>query len=72
MQLVPMDADETGNEQFISQLFVLVPIGDVADCVLEEEGVAGGFVDDAVEDVGDDFALHKMVSMGNLDLRQKW
>jgi hypothetical protein len=54
---VPVQADEAGDQQFVAELVVLVVRGDVLDGVLEEEGVARGFVDDAVEDVGYDFAL---------------
>lgn len=57
MQFIPMDSDQSRNEEFVPQFFVFISLGDVADGVLKEKGVAGGFVDDAVEDVCDDFAL---------------
>lgn len=50
---VPVDADEARGEQLVAEL-VLAGGG---DGVVEEEGVADGAVDDAVEDVREELAL---------------
>ena len=57
VQLVPVHAHEAGDEQLVAQLVVLVVRRDVAQRVLQQERVARGLVDDAIEDVCDDFAL---------------
>jgi hypothetical protein len=52
-----VQAHQAGDQKFVAQLVGLVAVGDVFDRVVQEQGVAGGAVDDAVEDVRYDFAL---------------
>jgi len=52
-----VQAHEAGDQQLVAQLVGLVAVGDVFDRVVQKQGVAGGAVDDAVEDVCYDFAL---------------
>ena len=59
MQLIPMDAHDPRNQQLIPQLLGLVVVRNVLDGVVDQQRVARGLVDDAVEDVRDDFALRK-------------
>lgn len=54
---VPVQAHEARDQELVAQLVGLVAVGDVFDRVVQEQGVAGGAVDDAVEDVGYYFAL---------------
>lgn len=55
VERVPVEADEAGDEQLLAE-GVLARGG---DGVLQQEGVAHGAVDDAVEDVCEDFALER-------------
>jgi hypothetical protein len=57
MQAIPVQAYEPAHEQFVAQLDGLVAGADVVEGVAEEEGVAGGAVDGAVEDVCYYFSL---------------
>lgn len=59
MHLVPVDSHKPRDEKFVAQLIVLVLVMDVFDRVLQEQGVAGWFIDDTIEDVGYYFALQK-------------
>jgi len=52
-----VQAHEARDQQLVAQLVGLVAVGDVFDRVVQEQSVAGGAVDDAVEDVRYYFAL---------------
>lgn len=54
---VPVQAHEARDQELVAQLVGLVAVGDVFDRVVQEQRVAGGAVDDAVEDVRYYFAL---------------
>ena len=54
---VPVQAHEARDQELVAQLIGLVAVGDVFDRVVQEQRVAGGAVDDAVEDVRYYFAL---------------
>lgn len=60
MRFVPMQAHQAGDQELVSQFLGLVLGGDVLDRMAEEQGVADGFVDHAVQDVRYDFALVKV------------
>lgn len=57
MCLVPMHADESGDEEFVAEFFGVVVGADVGDSVVQEEGISCWAVDCSVEDVGDYFSL---------------
>jgi hypothetical protein len=46
-----VQSHEARDQELVAQLVSLVAVGDVFDRVVQEQGVAGGPVDDAVEDV---------------------
>lgn len=60
-----MQPHQTRDQKFVAEFVfgvamvsaTVASISYVHDCVVEEQGVAGGFVDDAVEDVSYYFAL---------------
>ena len=52
-----MQSHEARDQELVAQLVSLVAVGDVFDRVVQEQGVAGRAVDDAVEDVRYYFAL---------------
>jgi hypothetical protein len=54
---VPVQTHEAGDQKLVAQLVGLVAVGDVFDRVVQEQGVTGGPVDDAVEDVRYYFTL---------------
>lgn len=60
---LPVEAHEAGDEEFGA---VFAGFG---DGLVEEEGVADGAVEDAVEDVGEGFALFEQSQRGGLARR---
>lgn len=57
MPTIPVQPHEPADEQLVPQLDGRVVRGDVGEGVMEQERVAQRAVDDAVEDVREEFAL---------------
>lgn len=55
VQRIPVEADEARDEQLASEAV----LSGRREGVVEEEGVSDGFVDDAVENVGQELALEE-------------
>ena len=58
-----MQTHQARDEEFVAKLVGLVAVADVFDRVVEQQGVAGGAVDDAVQDVGYYFTLGWVLGM---------
>lgn len=68
---VPVQAHEARDQELVAQLVGLVAVGDVFDRVVQEQRVAGGAVDDAVEDVRYYFALGSGLDTCSCDVEER-
>lgn len=57
MAAIPMNTQESRDQELITQFFVCVVRGNVGDGVMEKQRIARRAVDGAVEDMDDYFAL---------------
>lgn len=57
MHLVPMQSNQSRNEQLVAYVIVFVLVCDVLNSVVQEKSIASRLIYDAVEDVCNDLAL---------------